>query len=103
MIKGTIDAQKIYDTHSQIFKIVTSFNETKIEVDTITKKVKDIWVGSARNEFESQYELLISKIVDFGETLQEIYDTLVAAEAEYSEADVEMGNQYKMAVEKKEG
>ena len=85
--KKTINTEKINATHRQIQEIVSSYKDINVEVNEITSKIKENWVGKGRNEFESQYNLLISKIDDFGETLLEIYDALVKAEAEYEAAD----------------
>lgn len=97
--EGDINTEKIYATHSQIKDIVSSYKEVNLEIAQITQTIKDNWGGKGRNEFESQYELLISKIDDFGDTLQDIYDALVEAEAAYATADDEMRQEFKMAME----
>ncbi len=99
--KGNIDTALIYDTHRQIKEIVDSYKEVNKRVTTITAKVKDNWVGKGRNEFESQYKLLIGKIEDFGDTLQDIYDALVEAEATYEDTDDEIRQKYVMAMQNK--
>jgi uncharacterized protein YukE len=99
IVDGTINTEQIYATHSQIKEIVESYNNVNLEVSQITQKVKENWVGKGRNEFESQYKLLIGKIDDFGETLKELYDALVQAEADYEKLDDEMRQQLVMAME----
>jgi len=99
VVSGTIDSAQIYATHSKIKEIVDSYNTVNLEVSQITQKVKENWVGKGRNEFESQYKLLISKIDDFGEALREIYDALVEAESQYETLDDEMRQQLVMAME----
>ncbi|WP_428909704.1 WXG100 family type VII secretion target [Niallia sp. Krafla_26] len=99
IVGGTIDTAQINATHSQIKEIVESYNNVNLEVSQITQKVKENWVGKGRNEFESQYNLLISKIDDFGATLKELYDALVQAEGEYEKLDDEMRQQLVMAME----
>lgn len=96
---GTIDTEKIYATHRQIKEIVESFKEVNKEVSTITTTIKENWVGKGRNEFESQYNLLIKKIEDFGDTLQDIYDALVEAEAEYEAADDSLRQEFVMSMQ----
>jgi uncharacterized protein YukE len=96
--EGNIDSAKIYDTHAQIKEIVESYKDVNLKVSLITQKVKENWVGEGRNEFESQYNLLIRKIDDFGETLKEIYDALVQAEADYETSDDQMRQQFTMAI-----
>lgn len=85
--KGNIDTSKIFDAHRKVYTIVDSYKNVNLEVRNITKMVRDNWVGKGRNEFDTQYELLIKKIDDFGETLKEIYDALVEAESSYEDAD----------------
>lgn len=96
---GNIDTAKIYETHRQIKEIVESYKEVNLEVSRITNKIKENWVGKGRNEFESQYNLLIKKIDDFGDTLTDIYEALVEAEAEYETSDDGLRQQFVMAIQ----
>lgn len=96
---GTIDTELIYATHRQIKEIVESFKTVNRDVADITTTIKENWVGKGRNEFESQYNLLIKKIEDFGDTLQDIYDALVEAEAEYETADDSLRQEFVMSMQ----
>ena len=96
---GNIDTEKIYNTHRQIKEIVESYKLVNADVAKITKKVKANWVGKGCDEFESQYNLLIKKIDDFGDTLQDIYDALVEAEAEYETSDDGLRQEFVKAIE----
>ena len=96
---GNIDTAKIYETHRQIKEIVESYKKVNLEVATITNKIKENWVGKGRNEFESQYNLLIKKIEDFGDTLLDIYDALVEAEAEFETSDDGLRQEFVKAIE----
>lgn len=96
---GNIDTSKIYATHAQIKEIVESYKNVNLEVANITQAIKDNWVGDGRNEFQSQYNLLIKKIDDFGDTLQDIYDALVESEAEYETSDNSLKQDFIKAVE----
>jgi uncharacterized protein YukE len=98
MVEGTINTQDIYDTHTKIKEIVESYKEVNLRVDKITNTVNENWVGKGQNEFESQYKLLIKKIEDFGDTLQEIYDGLVDAEAKYESQDDSLRQTFVQAV-----
>ena len=97
---GNIDTAKIYAAHSQIKEIVTSYKSVNLNVAKITQEIKENWVGEGRNEFESQYNLLIKKIDDFGDILQDIYQALVEAEAEYETSDDSLRQQFVMAIKK---
>lgn len=96
---GNINTAKIYSVHRQIKEIVESYKDVNAEVSEITIKIQEDWVGKGRNEFESQYKLLIKKIEDFGDTLQEIYDALVEAEAEYETADDSLRQEFVMSTQ----
>lgn len=95
---GTVDTRVIYDTHRQIKEIVESYKEVNSKVARITSEVNENWVGKAHNEFQSQYRLLISKIDDFGDVLQDIYDALVEAEASYEDVDDDIRQDFVMAI-----
>lgn len=99
IVDGNIDTAKIYAAHSQIKEIVSAYKNVNVEVALITQKVKENWVGEGRNEFEPQYNFLIKKIDDFGDTLQEIYEALVQAEADYETSDNELKQSFKAAIE----
>ena len=96
---GNIDTGKIYAAHRQIKEIVDSYRDVNRDVAQITKTIKENWVGKGRNEFESQYNLLIKKIDDFGDTLQDIYEALVEAEAAYETSDDELRQSFVQALE----
>lgn len=96
--QGNIDVAKIAETHRQIKKIVESYKEVNREVASITHRIRENWVGVGRNEFDAQYDLLISKIDDFGDALEEIYGALVDAEAQYATVDDEIRQQIDMAM-----
>lgn len=96
---GNINTGKIYETHRQIKEIVDTYKEVNLEVSLITNKIKENWVGEGRDEFESQYNLLIKKIDDFGDILMDIYEALVEAEAEYETSDDGLRQQFVMAIQ----
>lgn len=95
---GTINTGSIYNTHRQIKKIVDAYSSLNKEVSDVTETILDDWVGYGRNEFETQYSLLMAKIDDFGDVLYEIYDALVEAEAEYEELDDETRQSFVQAM-----
>ncbi len=98
MVNGTIDGKLISETHQQIKKLVDSFQEQKKEVTEITNRAKQNWVGEGKNEFEAQYDILISKVNDFGDSLVEIYDALVKADVEFQSDDEKLKAEYNSAV-----
>lgn len=98
MVDGIIDSNLIYDTHTKIKEIVEQYKEVNKRVNDITIRVNENWVGKGQIEFEVQYKLLIRKIEDFGDTLQEIYDALVDAEAKYEEQDDNLRQKFVKAV-----
>ena len=96
--EGNINSKIIYETHVQIKEIVEAYKEVNARVSKITGEVNENWVGRGQTEFESQYNLLIRKIEDFGDTLQEIYDNLVESEALYEDADDSLRQKFAMAI-----
>lgn len=90
IVNGNIHGEKIKATHQQIRTIVDEYKNINSRVAKITKTVKENWIGEGKNEFETQYEFLIKRIDDFGDTLQDIYDALVEAEVSYDTADDEL-------------
>lgn len=97
IVGGTIEADKIKEAHSQIREIVSKYKDVNYEVSMISQKIRENWVGDGRNEFETQYNLLIRKVDDFGDTLLEIYEALVQAEADYSTTDDGLRQNFVMA------
>lgn len=96
--EGTIESEKIYAAHTQVKAIVDAYKTINTAVTNTTRTVNDNWVGKGNNEFQSQYKLLISKIDDFGDTLQEMYEALVQSEADYATADNSLGIEYSMSI-----
>lgn len=95
---GHIDTERIYNVHREIKKIVDDYKEINKRVADITSEVNENWVGKGHNEFESQYNMLIRKIEDFGDTLQDIYKALVKAETEYEDMDDDIRQDFTMAM-----
>lgn len=97
---GTVQSERIRETHQQVKAIAEAYKNVNWEVSEITNTVRENWVGMGRNEFESQYKLLIRKIEDFGDTLQDIYEGLVEAEAAYQTTDNEIKQSFSIAMGK---
>ena len=96
--EGTINSRLIYNTHTQLKSLLLSYKELNLRVSQITTEVEENWVGKGRDEFESQYKLLIRRIEDFGDTLQDIYGALVEAETAYRNADDDIRQDYVMSM-----
>ncbi len=97
---GTINTEKINAAHSKIKEIVEAYKNVNLEVSEITGVIKENWVGEGLNEFESQYNLLIKKIEDFGDVLIDIYDALVDAEADYEAGDDSLRQEFVKSISK---
>lgn len=95
---GNIDTQEIYNVHQEIKSIVDNYKIINKNVADITAKVNENWVGNGHDEFESQYNILIRKIEDFGDALQDIYDALVNAEVKYEDMDNDIRQEFEMAM-----
>lgn len=99
VVGGTIQTEYIKKAHQQVKAIVESYKNVNLEVNLITNTVKENWVGDGAAAFKSQYGILIRKIDDFGETLQDIYDNLVQAEADYQTSDNDLKSDFRAAME----
>lgn len=97
--EGNINTSLINNTHKQIKGLVKSYKEVNDKVSSITLEVNENWVGKGQTEFESQYNLLIKKIDDFGDTLQDVYEALVEAEASYEDVDDDIRQNFTMAMD----
>lgn len=100
IVSGTIETEKIQRAHETIKQLVSEYKDVNFKVEQITHQVKENWVGKGLNEFEHQYQTLIKKIDDFGDTLIDIYEALVQAQGEYDTADDKMRQTYKMSMDK---
>lgn len=99
MTTGTIETAKIQKTHETIKNLVSRYKEVNVKVSETTITVKENWVGKGLDEFETQYNDLIRKIEDFGDTLTDIYDALVKAQGEYDTADDSLRQKFVMSME----
>lgn len=95
---GLIDTNAINETHKQIKSIVESYSSINKRVSDIKISLNDNWVGKGNTEFNSQYDMLISKIDDFGDTLKALYDALVRAEADYEDTDDDIRQDFVMTM-----
>ena len=95
---GNINTALIYDTHVQIKEIVESYKEVNLEVSLIKAEIEENWVGKGSNEFQAQYNILMKKMDDFGDTLQDIYEALVEAEASYEDTDDKIRQEITMSM-----
>lgn len=94
IVSGHIEESDIQAAIEEMTAIALSYREIQEKVNSTTRTVKENWVGKGRVAFESQYNILIRKIEDFGDTLEEICDSLIEADKQYQKADNEMSRSY---------
>lgn len=99
VVTGKIEVKYINDAHIKIKTIVSEFHDLKKTVHDTTNTLKENWVGDGRDEFESQYKYLISKMDDFSDALDDIYDALVEAEGNYEITDDSIRQEYAMSMQ----
>ena len=90
LTSGIIQEKSIIAAREKMYQMVDEFRDIKGRINDTAEAVKEHWVGRGRNEFETQYSLLISKIGDLGDCLDEMYEALVEAEASYGAADEDL-------------
>lgn len=96
---GTIETEQIAAARETMHQIVKRFMEIKNQVNQTSQNLCEDWVGEGRNEYEAQYQLLISKVSDIGDSLEEMYQALVDAQAAYEETDRSYNQQVVMAMQ----
>lgn len=98
LTSGVIKTVGIAAAREQMFAIMQRFMNVKDSVNKTRQTLCDDWVGEGRNEFEVQYRLLISKVDDIGQNLEEMYQALVDAEATYQEGDASLNQEIVMSM-----
>ena len=99
IVSGHIEESDIQAAIKKIQEVAMSYKEIRNTVDQTTRTAKQNWVGKGRDAFENQYDILICKIKDFGDTLDEICDGLINADAAYQEADNSLNRSYVKSTE----
>lgn len=94
IVSGHIEESDIQAAITKIQQIAMSYKEIQSTVNKTTLTAKQNWVGKGRDAFENQYDILICKIKDFGDTLEEICDGLIGADAAYQDADNSLMRSY---------
>lgn len=95
----TIDEQAIDDARQKMQELAISFGDTKVRINEITTQLLDNWVGKGRTEFATQYDLLIGKVDDIGDSLDDMNDALIEAQAAYQETDQAFHREVSMSLE----
>lgn len=95
---GTIKTESIAAARVKMLDLLNRFITVQKEVALTRQSLCEDWVGQGRNEFQTQYNLLISKVSDIGDSLKEMYEALIEAEAAYQEADDRYHQQVTMAL-----
>ena len=72
---------------------IQEFSTCCENMETITKTLLDSWDGKGKNMYETQYRILKGKLADINDELYDIYDELLAAEAAYGEADIQIAKE----------
>ncbi|ROR31761.1 WXG100 family type VII secretion target [Mobilisporobacter senegalensis] len=86
-IRMELETKYLEDANKDFLKTLKSLEDIKKDIEDNVNLLYDVWVGKSRNEFERQYNLLFSKISDIKDSLDEIYNMMVAAQTSYDETD----------------
>lgn len=82
-----IDTSGLQETASKFNLGIADFNECVREMGSITETLYASWDGEGRDQFETQYVLMKSKLDDITETLYDIYNVLIESETAYIDVD----------------
>ncbi len=98
-VSGHIDTEKIHECYMRMKNIVAQYETSRKSVTDLRTRIEDNWVGEGRKEFEIEFNILISKVKDFEDVLKDLYNALVDSEVAYKEADVDLQQDYRAAIE----
>lgn len=90
MASGTvqyINTKGLQETAAAFKSEIIGFNTCVREVSSITDELFSGWDGDGRDQFETQYVLMKSKLNDISDTLYDIYNVLVESETAYIDVD----------------
>jgi WXG100 family type VII secretion target len=83
----TLDTSGFVATEKFISEKITSFDDQVKQMRITTNDLLSTWQGKGRNEFETQVNLMMSRLGDISDELYDLYNALVSAEKEYIDAD----------------
>lgn len=96
---GTINTDEIGAARGQMLEILNKFRGIQERIVSTQQTLCEDWVGEGRNEFQTQYRLLLSKISDIGDSLEDMYNVLAEAEKEYGDTDSSIRQEIVMSMQ----
>ena len=90
MASGTvqyINTHGLQETAAAFKNGISEFNGCVREMGRITDTLYSSWDGDGKDQFETQYTLMKSKLDDISDTLYDIYNVLIESEAAYIDVD----------------
>jgi len=67
------------------------YNNIKNSVQKTTNDLMNNWKGEGREQFEKDYNVIFQQLKDVGDILNDLYESIVDAEAKYIETDEAIG------------
>lgn len=98
VVSGHIDVSIIEDARDEMLVLVKEYRTIVAKAETLSTAVQLEWVGKGATSFESWYEIIKSKLNDYTEMLEEMYDALFDAYNAYSEGDSTIANELNQAI-----
>lgn len=90
-VSGITEAAKTFQRN------IGKFDQCVIDMNNATNQVLRNWIGSGRNQFETQMALMKQQLDDISEGLYDIYDSLVDSEVAYIDEDEAVAKQFSIS------
>lgn len=83
----TLDTSGLIQLESTIKKAIPEFQQLENRIRGTSNRLLNSWIGKGKVEYETQAELVFTKINDISEELTDLYNMVVSAEKTYIDAD----------------
>ncbi len=82
-----LDTSGLIQLENTIKSAIPEFRELEDEIKATSNTLLNSWLGKGKVEYETQAELIFTKIKDISEELIDLYNMVVNAEKTYIDAD----------------
>lgn len=83
----TLDTSGLVQLENTIKSAIPEFQQLENQIRGTSNRLMSSWVGEGKVEYQTQAELIFTKINDISEELTDLYNMVVSAEKTYIDAD----------------
>lgn len=88
---STVNTESINECRKAFDDAMTAYKNHKDDIKGIVDDLLDHWEGDGRKAFEKDYKLLTRQLEDLMDVLLDLRKGIVDAEAQFIEADTQVG------------